>query len=390
MAEKKTQGTYTGKSKVDSSPAALRDKKKIEQLKNKYDINDPEGLRHLYRDLNSGQIRFETQIGQQFDDEIYEAYQKLKENPPPEQKSKSGRSQKGEKRTASKKKEVKRLEDYDEKMRTQIIEEMKKAEKRRRLVIVLCSVAAVACIGYFAGYYIKAARSGNRWNDLSNLIGSEALANRGQNQNNTYNINYTDDNIEIPDVLDKYITLYNSNKNLIGWVKIDDTIIDYPVMQGSDNTYYLNHNFDQEEDRAGAIFLDCNCDVIRGNDNYIIYGHHMTSGRMFASLSDYESRRFYENHPYITFDTIYEEATYQVMYVFRSRIYNEDEVTFKYYQFIDAYSEEEFNSYMQEMADMSFYDTGVTAVYGDTLLTLSTCDYQETNGRFVVVAKRIS
>lgn len=78
------------------------------------------------------------------------------------------------------------------------------------------------------------------------------------------------------------------------------------------------------------------------------------------------------------------------MYVFRSRVYKETEIVFKYYQFIDANSEQEFDSYMKEMADMSFYDTGVTAEYGDQLLTLSTCDYQETDGRFVVVAKKVA
>ena len=91
----------------------------------------------------------------------------------------------------------------------------------------------------------------------------------------------------------------------------------------------------------------------------------------------------------IEFDTIYEKATYQVMYVFRSQVYNEDDVVFKYYQFIEANSEEEFNFYMKEMASMSLYDTGVTANFGDSLLTLSTCDSSQTDGRFVVVAKRI-
>ena len=78
------------------------------------------------------------------------------------------------------------------------------------------------------------------------------------------------------------------------------------------------------------------------------------------------------------------------MYVFRSRIYNEDEIVFKYYRFLDAASEKEFNSNMQAMAELSLYDTGVKASYGDELLTLSTCDSSETDGRFVVVAKKIS
>lgn len=378
MANGQSKNAASGIRRQDSSPGAVRDKKIIEELKKKYNIRQLEDLKQLYGLLNTGQIRFETQLGQQFDDEVYEAYQKLKK----------ASNKKGASEEKGKKKEVRRLEDYDEEMQTQIKLEMKKADRRRKLWIAACSVLAVACIGYFTVYYIRADRSEKRWENLSQMIGSDALAEQPQPQNPFYTV-IQEEGTETPDVLDKYITLYNSNKNLIGWIKIDDTIIDYPVMQCDDNTYYLEHNFDQEEDRAGALFLDCNCDVVKGNDNYIIYGHHMTSGKMFASLPKYEDESYYEEHPYIIFDTIYEEAVYQVMYAFRSKVYNEDQVVFKYYQFIDAYSEEEFNSYMQEMAELAYYDTGVTAVYGDSLLTLSTCDYQETNGRFVVVAKRI-
>ena len=130
--------------------------------------------------------------------------------------------------------------------------------------------------------------------------------------------------------------------------------------------------------------------MVRRNTNLIIYGHHMKSGKMFGNLNSYSNEEYGKKHSLIQFDTIYEKGTYEVMYVFRSRIYNEDEVVFKYYQFFDAASETEFNSNMQEMAALSLYDTGVTASYGDELLTLSTCDSSETDGRFVVVAKRVS
>ena len=83
------------------------------------------------------------------------------------------------------------------------------------------------------------------------------------------------------------------------------------------------------------------------------------------------------------------KGEYQVIYVFRSNVYSEEEVNFKYYQFFDASSEKEYNSYLNEMAELSLYDTGVTASYGDKLLTLSTCDYQTDKGRFVVVAKKV-
>ena len=91
----------------------------------------------------------------------------------------------------------------------------------------------------------------------------------------------------------------------------------------------------------------------------------------------------------IHFDTIYEKGDYLIAYIFRSKVYSEEDVNFKYYQFINANSKQEFDSYMNEMANMSLYDTGVNVEYGDQLLTLSTCDYQESQGRFVVVAKKI-
>ena len=195
--------------------------------------------------------------------------------------------------------------------------------------------------------------------------------------------------MEDKEILSKYESLYISNNKLIGWLKIADTNIDYPVMQCDDNEFYLSHNFDSKEDKAGSIFLDCSNDINKDDDNYIIYGHHLTSGKMFSSLSNYEKKDYYEKHKYITFDTIYEEHTYEVIFAFRSKVYKEDEVVFKYYQFINANSEEEFNSYIGEMRNLSFYDTGLNAEFGDTFVTLSTCDYHEENGRFVVVAKRI-
>ena len=138
-------------------------------------------------------------------------------------------------------------------------------------------------------------------------------------------------------------------------------------MQTTDNEYYLDHNLNQEYDKNGSIFMDKDCDVLKPSTNFILYGH-----------------------PCIQFDTIYEKGQYEIMYVFRSRVYSEDEIVFKYYQFIDAQSEQEFDSYMNDMAEMSLYDTGVPASFGDQLLTLSTCDYQEKNGRFVVVAKKVT
>ena len=191
-------------------------------------------------------------------------------------------------------------------------------------------------------------------------------------------------------ILQQYQDLYNLNKNLIGWIKIDGTKIDYPVMKSlnGNGEYYLDHNMDQEEDRNGMLFMDDACDVVRPSENWIIYGHNMASGQMFGDLDLYKSESYYKAHPKVKFDTIYETGTYDVMFAFQSHVFQDTEIAFKYYQFIDPASSQEFYSGIEEMKAASYYDTGITAKYGDRLLILSTCDYDESNGRFVVVCVR--
>lgn len=251
-------------------------------------------------------------------------------------------------------------------------------------------MAAVCCLGYFGIYTYYDYRTNSTYEALSDLRLNRLPTTAAPTPAATPQFTLDETAPEPKEVLEEFKTLLNKNQKLIGWLKIDDTNIDYPVMQTSDNEYYLDHNLNQEYDKNGSIFMDKDCDVLQPSTNFILYGHHMKSGQMFGNLDRYSSEAYYKEHPYIQFDTIYERGTYQVMYVFRSHVYSEEEIAFKYYQFIDVNSEKEFDSYMQEMAAMSYYDTGVTAEYGDQLLTLSTCDYQEKDGRFVVVAKKIA
>ncbi len=375
--------------------AALRDQAKIDKIKSQTDMRQPGEVITLYADMQAGKYRFETVVGNDFDDEIYELAQQFKR----QGYDKDSRIAAGKKARRAEKKAAKTdsagqksvrktvsLKDYDKNMQAVILDELKKREKRRKLMLALCSVVAAACFIYFGVYYYFADRTETSYENLADLKGNTTLA---AGQVPTVTIHYTDEEeIELK-VLPEYQTLYNKNKSLIGWLKIDDTNIDYPVMQTVNNEYYLDHNYDQEYDKNGSLFLDKDCDVVHRNTNLIIYGHHMKSGKMFGNLNMYSSEDYCKKHSTIQFDTIYEKGTYEVMYVFRSRIYNEDEIVFKYYQFLDAASAKEFESDMQEMAALSLYDTGVTASYGDELLTLSTCDNSEQDGRFVVVAKRI-
>ena len=384
--------------------AALRDQKKIEAIKEKTDFSSPGQLYRLFGELQAGIYRFESAVGNDFDDEIYEKIEQLKQKGITAENAadyiKGSNKIKTSKTTGLKTKNISesnknkstsgkvKLEDYDKRMQKQILTELKKQERRRKVIIILASLVAVVCFGYFGIYYFYTGRTAMDYQQLAELKGSEALAEgNSQTQKNDFSLHKT--SVKLPDVLDKYKTLYEKNKKLIGWLKIDDTIIDYPVMQTSNNEYYLDHNFNQEYDKNGSLFLDCDCSIYPRSTNLIIYGHHMKSGQMFGGLQKYAKESYYKEHSIIQFDSIYEEATYQVMYVFRSQVYNENDIVFKYYQFIEANSETEFNSYMQEMEKISLYDTGVTASYGDSLLTLSTCDHSQTDGRFVVVAKRI-
>lgn len=372
--------------------AALRDERKIQAVLKKYETVDLAGKEHIMGVLNNGDLKFETLIGEDFIDEMEERHQQVlkeeKSNTGKKGKKKKPASKKVDKSKIKEKKkkvqqEKKQLEDYDAVMQMKIKQEIYLQEKKRKRTVMICSLVAVFCIGYVIFYYYLYERNSSEYEHLASLK-EETIE-----EDTEVHINYTKEEKKELVLLEKYKKLYSQNKSLIGWLKIDDTNIDYPVMQTTDNEYYQNHNLNQEYDKNGSIFMDKDCDVKKPSTNYILYGHHMKSGRMFGTLDKYESEKYYKEHKYIQFDTIYEKGLYQVMYVFRSRVYNEDDVVFKYYRFIDANSEQEFDSYMQEMAGISFYDTGVTAVYGDQLLTLSTCDYQEKDGRFVVVAKRI-
>lgn len=187
---------------------------------------------------------------------------------------------------------------------------------------------------------------------------------------------------------EKYVPVYEQNSDLVGWITIDGTNINYPVMQTKDEPdFYLKRGFDKSYSKYGVPHLQWDCDVLT-SDNLVIYGHNMKNGTMFSDLEKYANESFYKEHGYIRFDTLRDYGTYEIFAVFRTVAYSED--GFKYYGFVNFDDAEDFNGYVEKCKELSLYDTGVSAVYGDKLLTLSTCEYTRTNGRFVVVAKLVN
>ena len=187
----------------------------------------------------------------------------------------------------------------------------------------------------------------------------------------------------------KYAQLYLKNSDLFGWIKIDGTEINYPVMHSpQDPQRYIHANFAGEYSRPGIPFLDAAC--TGDSDNLLIYGHNMRNGTMFHSLLEYRDKAYWESHPVIQLDTLYEEQKYEVMFAFYDRIYSRNETAFRFYRFIEAEDREDFAYALEKMKSKQLYETGVAADYGDQLLTLVTCSYHTGNGRFVVVAKKVS
>lgn len=186
--------------------------------------------------------------------------------------------------------------------------------------------------------------------------------------------------------LPEYEPIYELNPDYYGWLKIDGTGINYPVMYTPrESEYYLHRDFYGNYSSCGMLFIDGEC---RTDSNYLlIYGHHMNTGAMFGILPSYGSYSFWQSYPVIHFDTRFEKGEYTVFAAFYSKIYDEKDTThFKYYQWKDLSDENSFNSYIANIKSLSAYDTGITPVYGDSVITLSTCNYHTENGRFVVAA----
>lgn len=205
-----------------------------------------------------------------------------------------------------------------------------------------------------------------------------------------------------PVMLSEYEKLYAENPDIIGWLSIADTNIDYPVMQTpEEEEYYIYRDFYGKEDKNGSLFMDTDSVVGVGtkeqqycggevpSTNLMIYGHTMNSGKMFGNLSRYADEAYGTTHNIICFDSLYEKREYELIAVFYSQIYYKSQKVFKYYKFFQADTQEEFDDWYKNIKQLSIYDTGVTAEFGDEFITLSCCAYHVEDGRFVVVGKRV-
>lgn len=183
--------------------------------------------------------------------------------------------------------------------------------------------------------------------------------------------------------------LYLENSDMVGWIQIEGTSIDYPVMQTpADPNYYLKHDFEKNYTDYGCPFMQADCDALAPSDNLIIYGHNMKDGSMFADLAKYGSKDFRQSHKTVWFDTALGSCAYEIFAVIHTTVQADDADAFPFYRFVDAVAPEDFADYVSACKVRALYDTGISAEYGDKLLTLSTCDNITDDGRLLVIAKQ--
>ena len=259
---------------------------------------------------------------------------------------------------------------------------------KKTISIILIAVFA-AVLGASTHFIVRHNKESDKQAELYNNLASvvEAATQTDEETEPIETIPYSEEKTLLPELAE----LFGQNGDLVGWISIADTNINYPVMQSvNEPNFYLKHGFDKEYSDYGCPYVQEDCDVQKPSDNLVIYGHHMKNGSMFAHLDKFKSERFWNEHKTITFNTLTDKQEYEIIAVFRTVVYTDSPDAFKYYRFVDAESAEEFDRYIAKCKELSFYDTGMTAAYGDKLITLSTCEYSRNNGRLVVVAKRIT
>ena len=259
-------------------------------------------------------------------------------------------------------------------------------KKHIYFILIAVFVAILGTSTYFIiDYYKEANKQAELYNELADLVDTAVQTDAATEP--AEQIPYSEEKMLLPELAE----LYQQNGDLVGWISIADTNINYPVMQSvNEPNFYLKHGFDKAYSDYGCPYVQEDCDVQEPSDNLVIYGHHMKNGSMFAHLEKFKDRDFWNEHRTITFNTLTDKQEYEIVAVFRTVAYTDSADSFKYYRFVDAESADEFDSYIAKCKELSIYDTGVTAEYGDKLITLSTCEYSRTNGRLVVVAKLIT
>ena len=257
--------------------------------------------------------------------------------------------------------------------------------KVSKIILMLLIVILAISSYFFIKELVKNKKETDIFDDLQEIV---------ENPENTTNENQFTDILEndesnlSPENTYNLENIAKINSDIIGWIKIEGTNINYPIMQNGD--YYLHKDIYKNYSSHGTPYLAFYCDV-KKSDNLIIYGHHMKDNTMFSQLEKYKNYNFFLNHKYIKFYTMEDgrtiENTYEVMIAFKTIAYSD--AGFRYYSYTDFQNYEDYEEFVENCRNLEFYYTGVVGTHQDKYITLSTCEYSQKNGRMVVVAKKV-
>jgi sortase B len=273
------------------------------------------------------------------------------------------------------------------------------------LILTLLLVVFGASAFFVGSYFLEGRKQAQQFGELSDLVNeaqnaakettepaasTEASDPTGAQTEPTGETDPAETTVATePQMLPGYKELYERNPDTIGWLKILNSVVDYPVMQTPNaKDYYLQRDFNKEDSKRGCLYVREECDVFAPSDNVTIYGHTMADGSMFAYLHEYIDKEVWDQNSLIFFDTLYEYHTYKIFAVFKTTATLGE--GFTYHRMEWAKDEAEFDQFIATCKDLAFYETGVTPEYGDKIICLSTCEYSQDNGRLVVAAVRIS
>lgn len=273
----------------------------------------------------------------------------------------------------------------------------KKRETRRRkkrkkriynvLIAVLCIVLVVCLVNI--GSYLWDDFSNNSLNEdlagefvsYSDTSSSDTSGDGGSSAGNGNSGSGTKKEVVVPDSID-FEKLKAQNKDVVGWIFSKNGVINYPVLQGSDNSYYLNHLINGKKNINGSIFMDYAAKSDFSGANTVVYGHSMDNGSMFRTLLNYKKQSYYEKYPEMYIFT--PEGKYKLV-IFAA--YETDSQDIAYGK---IYGETGFNKYVSHALTKSKIKTDVEVGVGDRLVSLSTCAYSSDDARFIVVGKLVS
>lgn len=340
---------------------ALMDVKKIDVIRNGLDLSDPEVALRLYNMIRDGRVIFRSEIGEEFTRHVSDIVAE---------------------RSAD------LLEDKA------VVDEADSRSKWQRVLAVIVLAASCIAFGIFAFSQIKDAITARNLSRIRNKTSGIKTGTTAKNISSDESkitdstIIYNEDTKK--NVLPEFNDLIKKNPETVGWLKIEGTDIDFPVVQrDNDNQYYLSHSFDGKEDKNGSIFMDSRCSITKPTLNTIIYGHNMKSGMMFGKLSAFLKKDYYEKNNTIEFNTIYEKRKYKIIAVCLSEVAHENDSSFRYYDFIQPGTQGEWDQFHKYVAEKNIYGADIDMSNQDQLLTLSTCNDYMKDGRLFILAKRV-